>query len=90
MSRDIAKGLESAKPEVQKPLGQLIVRIRNYSKKEVELSEVGKTFEGVEELTVWVWWHLVVRIEVDKPLYSRIVDAMCIKHTRFMLITGNV
>ena len=32
--------------------GQLIVRIRNYFNKSVELSEVGKTFEGVIEFMV--------------------------------------
>ena len=42
----------NAKPEGQESSGQLIVRIRNYFNKLVELSEVGKTFEGVEELLV--------------------------------------
>ena len=42
----------NAKPEGQESLGQLIVRVRNYFNKWVELSEVGKTFKGVEELMV--------------------------------------
>ena len=42
----------NAKPERQESPGQLIVTIRNYFSKWVELSEVGKTFEGVEELMV--------------------------------------
>ena len=42
----------NAKPEGQESPGQLIVRIRNYFNKWVELSEVGKTFDGVEELMV--------------------------------------
>ena len=41
-----------AKSDGQESPGQLIVRIRNYFNKWVELSEVGKTFEGVEELMV--------------------------------------
>ena len=42
----------NAKPEGQESPGQLIVRIRNYFNKWAELSEVGKTFEGVEKLMV--------------------------------------
>ena len=43
---------KNAKPEGQESPGQLIVRISNYFNKWEELSEVGKTFEGVEELMV--------------------------------------
>ena len=39
----------SAKPEGQESPSQLIARIRNYFNQWVELSEVGKTFEGVKE-----------------------------------------
>ena len=42
----------NTKPQGQESPGQLIVRIRNYFNKWVELSEVGKTLEGVEELMV--------------------------------------
>ena len=42
----------SAKPEGQESPGQFIVRIRNYFNKWVELAEVDKSFEGVEELIV--------------------------------------
>ena len=42
----------NAKPGGQKSPDQLTVRIRNYFNKLVEFSEVGKTFEGVEELMV--------------------------------------
>ena len=42
----------NAKAEGQESPTQLIVRIRNYVNKWVGLSEVGKTFDGVEELMV--------------------------------------
>ena len=42
----------NAKPEGQESPGQLIVRIRNCFNKWEEISEVGKAFEGVEELMV--------------------------------------
>ena len=51
-SRGIARGLETLKPEEQESSGQLVVRIRNYFNKWVELSEVDKTFEGMEELMI--------------------------------------
>ena len=46
------EGFRNAKSEGQELPGQLIVRIRNYFNKWLELSEVGKTFEGAEELMV--------------------------------------
>ena len=46
------KRYNSTKLEEQESPGQLIVKIRNYYNKWVELSEVGKTFNGVEELMV--------------------------------------
>ena len=42
----------NAKPEGQESPGQLIVRIHNYFNRLVELSKVGKTFEGVKEFMV--------------------------------------
>ena len=42
----------NAKLRGQESPGQLIVRIRNYFNKWMEFSEVGKMFEGVEELMV--------------------------------------
>ena len=38
----------NAKPEGQESPGQLIIRIRHYFNKWVELSKEAKTFEGVE------------------------------------------
>ena len=46
------KWFGNTKPEGQKSPRQLIVRIRNYLNEWVLLSEVGKTFEGVEKLMV--------------------------------------
>ena len=50
--RECCKGFRNAKPKGQESLGQLIDKIRNYFNTWVELSEVGKTFEGVKELMV--------------------------------------
>ena len=49
---DIARSSKNAKPEGQKSPGQLIVRISNYFDKWMEISEVGKMFEGKKELLV--------------------------------------